>query len=142
MPEEADGTDLASRESRSLQHREVLVVDPRPAQESVGSYRPHLFQQERRGAGDEVCSFGQLALAEGYIVRYVGEALIVLRAVIHHQAGLQVRKQIQRSPGWEVGYYHRRNTFQETPEVPHDARHEDRAVEVAKGFPRGRSHER
>src|SRR5215207_3456691 len=94
VPEEADGADPNSRTCGLLQRREAIVIDSLPPQERVRPHRSHLLHQIGRRAGDEVRFSEEFAFGEGYVARYSGETLIVVRAVVERQAWLQSRKKV------------------------------------------------
>src|SRR5919107_4604333 len=102
VAEKADGFDL-TRGGPVLQDGEPVVVHGRAAEEGVGPHAPRLFQQVWRGAGDEVGAEEELALGPGDVSRGAGELLVVVRAVVEDEPGVEAGDEIQRRPRGRVG---------------------------------------
>ena len=86
-----------------MQGGEPVVVHGGAAQEGVGPYAPRLLQQVLRGAGDEVGAKEELALGPCDVFRGAGELLVVVRAIVEDEPGVEAGDEIQRRPRGRVG---------------------------------------
>ena len=72
----------------------MLVVHGRAAEKGVGPEAPGLLEEGLGGAGDEVGPREELALGGRDVLRDAGEVLVVVRAVVEDEAGVEGGDQV------------------------------------------------
>jgi hypothetical protein len=140
VAEVADGVYLSCR-GLGLQGGETVVVHGGAAQEGIGPYAPGLLQQVSRGAGDEVGAQEELALGHCYVLRDARKLLVIVRAVVEYEPGVEAGDQIQRRPRGRVGDHEGTGTHH-FPQVAQHTRDEKPLVRPHERLRGGRGGER